>query len=378
MARRMGLGARVSGRVVATILLLMITTAHYNFSGGKWLILFATAIVLALALDRRSRDNSWREWATKRQGLVGQSLFLIGIGLILEFAPRGSDRVLALNVIAAAISIVGALGLASRATGWVVRRARSPTPVGAVMANTGAAQVQPVAEATHRRRSPSRLCPASPEPIPASPPWSPTRTRLELDGLNRGSTPNPEVGLRSRYAACHRTVLVGPAQFPRISGRGFAGGLPEGPHRADERAPATLGDAVEHRRDRLTTVLDECLDQAFTLVGECEDQVAAIDRGFRAPQQATRYEAITGPGGVGGMDVHRLGQRVEVQRASAGNQHEHPKLRQRDPVLDLGNRLRCNSDQRLRREHDRIDLLRGSRRCIRLLITCPHGHSISR
>lgn len=140
-----GRAARVAGWVVTAILLLMITTTHYNFSGGEWLILFATALVLVLSWDHRRRTNTYRERAKKRQVPVGLSVFLIVIGLILEFAPRGSDRALALNVIAAAIGIVGALGLAQRVIGAVVRRLRPRRPVGAV------ATTSPRRASGHRR-----------------------------------------------------------------------------------------------------------------------------------------------------------------------------------------------------------------------------------
>jgi hypothetical protein len=52
--------SRIAGYVVAAILLLMITSTSYNFSGGAWLIGFAAAIVAALIWDAYRRRNSWR------------------------------------------------------------------------------------------------------------------------------------------------------------------------------------------------------------------------------------------------------------------------------------------------------------------------------
>lgn len=56
-----GRGARVGGWIVAIILLLMLSATHYNFSGGAWLIAFASVIVLALAWDAGRRRNTWRK-----------------------------------------------------------------------------------------------------------------------------------------------------------------------------------------------------------------------------------------------------------------------------------------------------------------------------
>jgi hypothetical protein len=55
-----GRAARISGWVVAIILLLMITATHYNEQGTLFLSLTAGAIVLALLWDRHQRKNSWR------------------------------------------------------------------------------------------------------------------------------------------------------------------------------------------------------------------------------------------------------------------------------------------------------------------------------
>ena len=61
------------------------------------------------------------------------------------------------------------------------------------------------------------------------------------------------------------------------------------------------------------------------------------------------------------MNVHRLRQRVEIERAPLADQNQNAQLRQRDPVFDLGHRLHGDADQRLSGEHHRIDLLRGDR-----------------
>jgi hypothetical protein len=53
--------SRIAGYVVAAILLLMITSTAYNFSGGAWLIGLAAAIVAALIWDAYRRKNAWRK-----------------------------------------------------------------------------------------------------------------------------------------------------------------------------------------------------------------------------------------------------------------------------------------------------------------------------
>lgn len=55
-----GGAARIAGWLVTIILLLMITTTHYNFSGAAWLIAIAAALVAALTWDTYRRKNSWR------------------------------------------------------------------------------------------------------------------------------------------------------------------------------------------------------------------------------------------------------------------------------------------------------------------------------
>jgi hypothetical protein len=56
-----GRASRVGGWVVAIILLVMITTTHYNGQGTFYLAAFAGAIILALIWDRQRRKNAWRQ-----------------------------------------------------------------------------------------------------------------------------------------------------------------------------------------------------------------------------------------------------------------------------------------------------------------------------
>lgn len=56
-----GRSARIAGWVVAAILLLMITTTHYNGMGTLSLVLFAAAIVVTLLWDIQRRRTSWRK-----------------------------------------------------------------------------------------------------------------------------------------------------------------------------------------------------------------------------------------------------------------------------------------------------------------------------
>jgi len=56
-----GRSARIAGWVVAAILLLMITTTHYNEMGTLSLVLFAAAIVVTLLWDIQRRRTSWRK-----------------------------------------------------------------------------------------------------------------------------------------------------------------------------------------------------------------------------------------------------------------------------------------------------------------------------
>lgn len=55
-----GRAGRAAGWVTTGILLLMITSTHYNFSGAAWLIAVAAVLVAALTYDNHRRRNSWR------------------------------------------------------------------------------------------------------------------------------------------------------------------------------------------------------------------------------------------------------------------------------------------------------------------------------
>jgi len=56
-----GRAARVTGWVVVAILLVMITTTHYNGTGTLSLIAFAAALVASLMWDINRRRTSWRQ-----------------------------------------------------------------------------------------------------------------------------------------------------------------------------------------------------------------------------------------------------------------------------------------------------------------------------
>lgn len=112
-----GRGGRIAGWVVVGLLLVMLTSTWYNFSGPAWLLLIAAAIVAGLEKDYRRRSAlRWRAHGYRPS--VGLSVFIIVVGLILQFAPRDQSRVLALSIIAAVISIVGAFCLTLRLTHW--------------------------------------------------------------------------------------------------------------------------------------------------------------------------------------------------------------------------------------------------------------------
>ena len=56
-----GRAARVAGWIVAIIMVLMITTTHYNQQGTLFLGLIALTIIAALIWDRQRRKNAWRQ-----------------------------------------------------------------------------------------------------------------------------------------------------------------------------------------------------------------------------------------------------------------------------------------------------------------------------
>jgi hypothetical protein len=56
-----GRAARVGGWVVAAILLVMITTTHYNGQGTFFLCLMAGILIVSLIWDRQRRKNAWRQ-----------------------------------------------------------------------------------------------------------------------------------------------------------------------------------------------------------------------------------------------------------------------------------------------------------------------------
>jgi hypothetical protein len=56
-----GRAGRFAGWIVIAILLLMITSTHYNFSGGGWLLLCAFVLFVMQIWDHHRRKNAWRK-----------------------------------------------------------------------------------------------------------------------------------------------------------------------------------------------------------------------------------------------------------------------------------------------------------------------------
>jgi hypothetical protein len=56
-----GRAARIAGWVVAIVLVIMLTTTHYNAAGSVWLIGVAAALIVALIWDIQRRRNAWRK-----------------------------------------------------------------------------------------------------------------------------------------------------------------------------------------------------------------------------------------------------------------------------------------------------------------------------
>ncbi len=56
-----GRASRVGGWVVAIILVLMITTTHYNGQGTLSLGIGAALLIVVLLWDRHRRKNAWRQ-----------------------------------------------------------------------------------------------------------------------------------------------------------------------------------------------------------------------------------------------------------------------------------------------------------------------------
>jgi hypothetical protein len=56
-----GRAARITGWVVALILIVMATATHYNHSGTFWLFAFAAALIVMLIWDIQRRKNAWRQ-----------------------------------------------------------------------------------------------------------------------------------------------------------------------------------------------------------------------------------------------------------------------------------------------------------------------------
>ena len=56
-----GRAARVSGWIVAIILVVMLTATHYNHSGSFWLLLFTALLIVVLLWDHARRRTLWRK-----------------------------------------------------------------------------------------------------------------------------------------------------------------------------------------------------------------------------------------------------------------------------------------------------------------------------
>jgi len=56
-----GRAARVTGWIVAAILVVMVTATHYNLSGMFWLLFFAAGLIVVMIWDVQRRKNAWRK-----------------------------------------------------------------------------------------------------------------------------------------------------------------------------------------------------------------------------------------------------------------------------------------------------------------------------
>ncbi|SHG74706.1 Protein of unknown function [Jatrophihabitans endophyticus] len=56
-----GRGARIGGWVSIVILLLMMTSTHYNLQGALFLGISAGILFVMLLVDRQRRKHSWRQ-----------------------------------------------------------------------------------------------------------------------------------------------------------------------------------------------------------------------------------------------------------------------------------------------------------------------------
>ncbi len=56
-----GRPARVAGWIVIFVLLVMVTTTHYNAQGTMWLSIFAAILFVMLLWDVHRRRTSWRK-----------------------------------------------------------------------------------------------------------------------------------------------------------------------------------------------------------------------------------------------------------------------------------------------------------------------------
>jgi len=76
-----------------------------------------------------------------------------------------------------------------------------------------------------------------------------------------------------------------------------------------------------------------------------EREISPVGRVVGAFNQSRGYELVDHPGRIRGMNPHVAGHLTQVERAAAGNDHEHPELDERHLVLDRGDRLRHHRHQ---------------------------------
>jgi hypothetical protein len=129
------------------------------------------------------------------------------------------------------------------------------------------------------------------------------------------------------------TVGQGPAHRPDVAAGDLARGGDERPHGAGQRASSAGRHPVEDLRDRGSPLFHHALDELVTRRGELEQEVAPVGRVVAAVEQTGDDQSVTRPRGVRRVHAHALGDRREVERATAGHHHQQPELRGRDDVL---------------------------------------------
>ncbi|EKX60484.1 hypothetical protein STRIP9103_00971, partial [Streptomyces ipomoeae 91-03] len=150
----------------------------------------------------------------------------------------------------------------------------------------------------------------------------------------------------------------------------FAAGFVEGRERVHERRPLLRRQARDDPGDLRPAASGDVLDGAAPLLREPEHGLATVGGMCLPVGEPGRDQPVDHAHRGGRRDLEDIGEGHQLGGTVSGQHHEHAELRQRHPLLDLGERPGGDGDQQSRRGEHRtghhIDIVHALDRALRL------------